>query len=159
MGALFILCHRDSRDDQYTEKGEMGDNRIYLALAGGLLWQRRIKLFVVRIMSFGRTQMRLPAKVTIYGKEYKVVKDPTRNGARVCESTNVIEIGTLEKGRILNNFLHEVIELIFVENFCRYDNHYAIPGDKDIVFVFDHRDLENIVPQIAVAIKGILKDG
>lgn len=101
--------------------------------------------------------MRLPKKVLIYGKEYTVVKDPSRNGACVYEKDNIIEIGTLEKGRILNNFLHEVIELILVENFCRYDNHYTCPRDKDMVFVFDHRDFENIVPQIAIAIKGILK--
>ena len=102
--------------------------------------------------------MRLPKTVTIYGKEYRIVKIPIRNGACVNEVKNEIEIGTLEKGRILNNFLHELIELILVENFCRYDNHYTNPKDSDNVFVFNHRDFENIIPQIALALKDIIKD-
>ena len=102
--------------------------------------------------------MKLPKTVTIYGKQYTVEKDRTRNGACVLSDTSEIVIGTAEKGRVLINFLHEVIEEILVENHHRYENHHLRPDRGDLVFVFNHQDFENIVPQIALAIKGIIKE-
>lgn len=102
--------------------------------------------------------MRLPRTVTIYGKQYVLKKDKTRNGACVFWETNEIIIGTAEKQNVLTNFLHEVIEQILVENHHRYENHHIQAQRGDLVFVFNHQEFENLIPQVALAIKGILRE-
>jgi len=100
--------------------------------------------------------MKLPAKVTISGIDYKVVKNPNRDGAHVNDETLTIEIGTFG-GEALNNFLHETIEAILRDNRLRYRNGYADTGSTGYIFVFTHKEFNNIIPQIATAIKEILK--
>lgn len=100
--------------------------------------------------------MRLPSKVTICGVEYKIVMNHNRDGAHVDNKNLLLEIGTFN-GQALNNFLHEIIEVILRDNLLRYRNCYINSGDVDYMFVFDHKDFSNIIPQIATAIKGILK--
>ncbi len=62
--------------------------------------------------------MKLPKTVNIYGKTWKVIRDPKSNGG--CFGNNEIEVGIREKSRVLNIFLHETIEAILTENFLRY---------------------------------------
>lgn len=102
--------------------------------------------------------MRLPKTVTIYGKQYKIIKDPTRNGASVAFDKDEITIGTIEKGNIINNLFHEVIELLLAENHHRYENHHLQPDRNDIIFIFNHTEFENLIPQIVFALKDVIKD-
>lgn len=101
--------------------------------------------------------MNLPKTVTIYGKDWKVIKDPKSNGGCFDGSDNTIEIGTRCKGDVLQFFLHEVIEAVLTSNLLRYRGPHNPAENGDYIFVFTHKDLENLTPQIALALKGILK--
>ncbi len=101
--------------------------------------------------------MKLPKTVMIYGRLFTVRKDRTRNGAHVDSKKCEIVIGTSDKHCTLENFLHEVIEQILTVNHHRYENHHCCPENRDMFFVFNHNELENIIPQIAIALKDILK--
>lgn len=105
----------------------------------------------------GQIAMKLPKTVMIYGKPYTIKKDRTRNGAHVNQRKCEIIIGTSDKYGVLENFVHEVIEQILVDNHHRYDNHHCYPANKDMFFVFTHNEFENVIPQIIVALKDILK--
>ena len=102
--------------------------------------------------------MKLPKTVTIYGKEWKVTKDPKRGGGSSASSVPEIRIGTKYKSSMLENFLHEVIEAILMENLLRLQKPHTGNDNGDYIFVLTHEQFENIIPQIALALKDIIKD-
>jgi len=98
--------------------------------------------------------MKLPKTVKINDQVWKIIKDSKMNGG--CFGDGEIEIGTKEKRKVLSNFLHEVIEAVLTENFLRYSAPHSPVCNGDYMFVFNHKEFENIIPQIALAIKGII---
>ena len=102
--------------------------------------------------------MKLPGKVIIYGREWKVVKDPKSNGGNsVTAPRPEIHVGTKEKSRIPEIFLHEVIESILMDNCLRFRAPHVNSDNGDYVFIFNHQQFENIVPQIVLALKDVLE--
>jgi len=98
----------------------------------------------------------LPKSVHIYGMDFPVKLNPKHNGGSI--NYECIEIGTDTPGLILQTFLHEVIEGILDVNGLRYQSTDHDNGNDDIMFIFSHKDFENIVPQIVTAIKDIIKE-
>jgi len=100
--------------------------------------------------------MKLPRTVCIYGKTRKVVRNPKSGGGWFDEE--VIEIGTKYKARIPEIFIHEVIELVLAESCLRYATANNPTENGDYIFVCNHKEFTNLVPQIALALKDVLKE-
>ncbi len=100
--------------------------------------------------------MRLPRKVIIDGKEWTVKKDPKTNGG--YGNPYEIIVGTKEKQKILENFLHEVLELVLFYSHHRYRNHHTDWEKGDLIFTFNHYQFEKVCSDLALAIKDIVKE-
>lgn len=102
--------------------------------------------------------MKLPKKVIICGKEVKVETDKKCVGGRWASATNLISIGTRNPNEVADTFLHEVIEVVFVESGLRFERSRHTPENGEFVFVMTHQEFEIAVGQIAYALKDVLKD-
>ena len=102
--------------------------------------------------------MKLPKKVIICGQDYKVIRKKKLLGGYFKSGNQEIGVGTnLTPQHILETFLHEVIEAILTERNLRYQLGYSTPDNGDYLFSFTHKDLENLVKDIQIALKGVLK--
>lgn len=102
--------------------------------------------------------MRLPRKVIIDGKEWTVVKNPQGNGACFTGGTSSIVVGTHQKNKILENFLHEILEATLTYNHLRYTNMHSDWNNGDLRFAFNHQQFEKVCSDLALAIKDIVKE-
>ena len=103
--------------------------------------------------------MKLPKKVTIRGREVQVLTNKNELGGFWSSGKNRIGVGTKNPSMVTEFFLHEVLESVFTENNLRFQVSGHDPSDNgDYIFVMTHAQFETIVPQIAVALKDVLKD-
>jgi len=95
--------------------------------------------------------MRFPQKVLIGGVNYKIVFDPKVNGGEFYWSKHLIKV---EKGlsneRQFAILLHEICEVITVDNFMRYQK--CVDGgihNGDYIFNFKHDAFEIFTSTLA----------
>ena len=101
--------------------------------------------------------MKLPKTVIIGGQVWKIKTNKKLGGGRFWGKKNLIEIGTECPANIPSIFLHEVIEAILVERDCRYDQYGGMDGMENFLFSFYHKDFIQIIKDIDLALKDIIK--
>ena len=98
--------------------------------------------------------MRLPTSVIIAGRTWKVLYDKDVQGGEWYSQPGVIKIGpTSSDEEKIGIFVHEILEAILTTRNYRYDNY---PDGNDL-FVFNHREFINIVKDLTLALRGVLK--
>ena len=95
--------------------------------------------------------MRIPKKVTICGKTYKVGKDSKVYGGKGSTSLAKITIGTKCRNSEVQFeiFVHEVMELVACERELRYGDGYS----DGSIFVMSHKEFDNFSADVATAIR------
>ncbi len=101
--------------------------------------------------------MKLPKTVFIAGQEWKVKLDPNLGGGHFEGGKAAITIGTKYPHNILNTFLHEIMEATLSKRNLRYVLGYDQPTNGDYRFIFNHREFENVIKDIAFSLKGFFK--
>lgn len=98
--------------------------------------------------------MKLPKKIQISGKTYIVSKNNKSYDSSGRTGDSKITIGTKWKSdeHELDSFLHEVIELVCCERHCHY-----LAGDDTIVITMNHREFTDVVRDVAIAIRPMIK--
>lgn len=100
--------------------------------------------------------MKFPKTVQISGKAYTVKKNDKRWGGRIRTGSQEIVVGT-EKDqtshRILNNFIHEILEGVTLERKLRYE-----AADDEIMFVMTHKQFDDFAKDVATAIRPLIKE-
>lgn len=89
----------------------------------------------------------------IAGYEYDLIFNPKSSFG--CFGDYKITIGTKDKAMVTDIFLHEVIEAIIARRgfwWRMYDD-----TNEKLLFSFNHAEFENIIVDIAAALKNYLK--
>ena len=97
--------------------------------------------------------MKLPGSVIIAGQEWKIKTNKASGGSFRCDN-GVITIGTEYPADVAETFLHEVLEALLTMRGCRY----RAPEDVDYLFNFTHREFNNLMYDLALALKDVLKN-
>jgi hypothetical protein len=100
--------------------------------------------------------MKLPKTVQICGKTFKVTAHKDKSGASFSVDDFTIKIGTKFPQDIPENFVHEVIEAVFLQRGMRYKL-YDDSRSSDYLFSFKHEEFQNAVIDIVIALKDYLK--
>jgi len=100
--------------------------------------------------------MKLPKKLFICGREWTITTTKKHGGGYFWGHEGKIEIGLRDKKRILEIFLHEIIETIITERSCRYSL-YEESENGDYLFSFNHKEFENIIKDITSILKDFIK--
>lgn len=101
--------------------------------------------------------MKIPKKVTICGKTYRVVYDRSKHSGwgRGNTSTKEITLGdSRNKEAQYESFLHEVVELILLENNVRFNRN----TNDDFIYLITHTELERIVVDLSLALKPLVEE-
>lgn len=99
--------------------------------------------------------MKFPKSVIIAGRPFKVVFKAGLGGAQFSSMPGLIEVGPHPDGdERLVWFLHEVLESIMTQRMCRYDSY---PDRDSSRFVMTHAEFSNIVRDLVLAIKPMLR--
>ena len=99
--------------------------------------------------------MRLPRKILICGTEHKLVADPSYNGGDWDGDKKVITVGTRCPAEVSENLLHEVIEACLATRNLRYAIEMEEVDNEHYLYSFDHNKYEQLVKDIAAALKGL----
>ena len=99
--------------------------------------------------------MRIPRKILICGTEHKVITDPTYNGGDWDGDKKTITIGTSCPADVAENLLHEIVEACAATRDLRYAIEREVVDNEHYLFSFDHNKYEQLVKDIAAALKGI----
>lgn len=101
--------------------------------------------------------MRLPQKVAICGKDYLIRRDRTLSDGigRGNLTTQIITVGAKDNKpqRAFETFLHEVCELVLVENKYRYYR----DGDDGFFYMLDHAEFDKFIADLVISLKKVLK--
>jgi len=99
--------------------------------------------------------MKLPKKVTIAGQEW-IVETQKEPGASFDAGKCLITIGTKYLQDVPMLFLHEVFEAILMMRGVRY---YTHDSDQvtDYLFNFSHHEFDNMMYDLALALKDVLQ--
>jgi len=95
----------------------------------------------------------------ISGKTYKIKFDDKLTGGWFRNLDQTIVLGTkppITKEGIWEVLLHEVCETILAEREMRY-HLYSKPGNGDYLFSFDHKEFQQFVKDLYLALKPLLK--
>lgn len=101
--------------------------------------------------------MRLPRKITIAGREYKVKRDPSKGTGygRGRLDIGVITIGSNgDPEQAFETFVHEVMEVALLENDSRYDR----DGTNDFMYQMTHTEFDGYAKSISRALRPMVKD-
>ena len=109
----------------------------------------------LNVMSVARN-MRLPRKVTISGKVYKVSRNPKRNSGwgRGNLRERVIEVGSKNKGFEFTTYVHEITEVAMLDSGFRFERD-GNPGD--FFYRISHSELDRLTNDIATALEPMLR--
>ncbi len=94
--------------------------------------------------------MKIPKKVTICGKVYKVSLDKTTGNSSGYTWPQTIKVGAIKSQsteRRFENYVHEIVELVTCEHKTRFE-----AADDEIVFVMDHKQFSNLCVSVASAL-------
>ena len=99
--------------------------------------------------------MKIPKKIPICGRPYKVKVDPTHDGGSLSEADQLIVIGTVDPKKVPDIFLHEVWEAtVAIRNF-RYVLQRAEPDNGDYLFCMNHAQYEQVISDVANSLSGV----
>ena len=98
--------------------------------------------------------MIIPKRVTLCGREFKVVTDKKSGGGSFSEGKNLITIGTYYKEEIPEIFAHEIFEAILAIRDMRYALQRDQADNGDYKFVFSHKEFEQAMKDVCLAFKG-----
>jgi predicted nucleic acid-binding Zn-ribbon protein len=103
--------------------------------------------------------MKIPSKLIICGREYKVIKDKNLLGGRFECGKQTIRIGLKEKhpDQIRDTILHEIIEVILTERNLRYKLNYIEDENGHYLFSFNHNEFENWIIDLGCALKSWIR--
>ena len=96
--------------------------------------------------------MKRPESLMICGKKFVVKYNPKKCSASYDAGNFIIEIGTKEPESVLENFIHEITELIFNMYFCRYTS----SADNDsgcLIFVANHKEFQSITCELQAVLR------
>ena len=99
---------------------------------------------------------KVPKKVIIGGKEWKVKQDNKVSGGSFQSGKGEIIIGGKYEGDVPFIFLHEVVEAILAEKLLRY-HLYKGDDNEEFIFVFNHKEMSQFGNALAIALKDVLK--
>lgn len=101
--------------------------------------------------------MKLPKSVIINGYKWNVKEDPNMYGGGFeCKNKTII-IGGVVPNEKLEIFLHEVAEAVLTTRGHRY-NMYGNGTNDRLLFSLYHHELENVIKDVMIAIKDIIKE-
>jgi len=101
--------------------------------------------------------MRLPKTIIICGKEIKIERKEV-GGGTFHTGNQEIKIGKNYTSQVvLEMFLHEVMEYVFVERLMRYSLPYSPTENGHYLFSFNHTEFENAIKDIALALRPLLE--
>ena len=102
-------------------------------------------------------RVKLPKKVIIAGREYKVEVVKGKGGGHFDSSKPLITIGTAFTQETPGVFLHEVAEALLAERRLRYQINHNPLSNGDYLFVMNHDQFEDFIFDLAYALKDYLK--
>lgn len=97
--------------------------------------------------------MKLPKKVFIAGSEWRVVAEPKKSGGHLSTLDQTLWIGTKHRGYILDTFIHEVLEALFVMRGIQYNGH----EEGDFLFIMNHKEFDAVCSDLMLALKDVIK--
>jgi hypothetical protein len=103
--------------------------------------------------------LNIPKHILICGRNYKIIKDKKIDGGNFNCGKQEIRIGTRKgttKDELSIAFLHEIVECILAERLLRYKLGYNVPQNGDYLFNFNHKDFENWICDLNLALKDII---
>lgn len=98
-------------------------------------------------------------KLIISGKTYSIKFDPKLAGGWFQNLNQTIIVGTkppISKEGIWEVLLHEVCEVILAEREMRY-HLYSKPENGDYLFSFTHKEFQQFIKDLYLALKPLLK--
>lgn len=103
--------------------------------------------------------MRLPRKIRINNRPWKVIKDNRISSSHFSFRDNTIRIGSKGNSNreMLNGFMHEVAEVSCVERYVRCTMDREIGGNGDYRFIADHNQFEGVITDLSAVIGDIMK--
>ncbi len=101
--------------------------------------------------------MKLPKKIIIAGKEWKVKKLPNQGGGSFESCPPEICVGTKWRSEIAISFIHEALEAILTERMHRYKLPYVAEDNSNYMFVMNHEQMAQVSRDLALALKDVLK--
>lgn len=103
-------------------------------------------------------KLKLPKKITIGDVVWKVKYNKKEAGGSFGYEDHTINIGTKhlknQPSRVLSVIIHELMEIICIENDTRYDKRHA---EMDFIFVYDHQQHTDIVSRLSGLLNEFIK--
>lgn len=102
--------------------------------------------------------MKIPKSIIISGITYTVILNSSlRAGARSSAAPPLIEICTKDehKQNIFEYFIHEVLEQILILHTLRYEINYIESRNENYMFVFNHKQFEDVTRDLAFVVRQI----
>lgn len=99
--------------------------------------------------------MKIPKKIFICGAEWRIIQTNKKIGGFFRSKDKFIKVNVGSK-YINEIFLHEILEAIMANRGLRYDK-YGLELQEDFKFVFSHAEFEQMVRDVAMALKDMLK--
>lgn len=99
--------------------------------------------------------MKLPKTISICGVTHKLITNPKHNGGTWDSTKKTIEIGTLCPAEVPEILLHEIIEASLSTRDVRFALEREDVENGDLIFVFNHKDFEQVIKDVACSLKGL----
>ena len=99
--------------------------------------------------------MKLPLKLTICGKVYKIIRKDL-GGGEFCLGDQRIVIGTRWSDEVqFETFIHEIMEVILAEKDFRYSREVDQRTNGDYLFSFNHKEFENAMDEFSYVLRQV----
>ena len=100
--------------------------------------------------------MRLPRKVIISGREYKVSRDPKRGSGwgRGNTRNRTIQIGSRDRGFEFETYVHEITEVVLLDSGFRFERD---GNPNDFFYKVTHSELDRVTRDISTALEPMLR--
>lgn len=99
--------------------------------------------------------MKIPNKIFICGSEWRIIQTKKKIGGFFRSRDKIIKVNASSK-YINEILLHEILEAIMANRGMRYDK-YGLELQQDFKFVFNHDEFEQMMRDVAMALKDMLK--
>jgi len=102
--------------------------------------------------------MKFPTKILCAGKKYNIIRKENDMGGSAKLMNQEINIGKEGKDdEQFDTFLHEVAEVILLERNYSYTNTGSWDDNGAIKFVFNHKEFQTFISDLAFAIQPLIK--
>ena len=97
-------------------------------------------------------KLKIPKSIYLSGKLWRVVTNNKEGGGWFDGGKATISIGTKYPQDVEDIFIHEILEAILVERKYRYQLSRNRCDNGDLIFIFNHKEFENICADLAFAL-------